>query len=394
MELWKKNLCICWVGTFATSSGLSQLAPILPLYIEHLGITDIADVEMWSGLAFGITGLMMAFFSPIWGQAADRYGRKPMLLRASLGMALVISAMGFVTSVHQLVGLRLLMGVISGFNSGAMTLIATQTPKNHVGWALGTLSTGMIGGSLLGPLIGGYLAEAVGMRSVFFSTGILLLVAFTLTLCFVKEKMAKDQMKVLSSHEVWSLIENKKTLLAMFLTTYIMMVALFSIEPVITVYIRQLMDETTHIALISGMVFAASGLASMLAAPYLGKLSDRIGPQKVMLGGLIVAAILFIPQAFVTNEWQLLILRFLVGLATGALLPSINSLVKRITPDKITGRIFGYNQSAQFLGMFSGSLLGGHVSAYFGLQSIFFVTSALLFFNAIWVYFNVIKKMK
>lgn len=180
----------------------------------------------------------------------------------------------------------------------------------------------------------------------------------------------------------------------MFLTTYIMMVALFSIEPIITVYIRQLMDETTHIALISGMVFAASGLASMLAAPYLGKLSDRIGPQKVMLGGLIVAAILFIPQAFVTNEWQLLILRFFVGLATGALLPSINSLVKRITPDKITGRIFGYNQSAQFLGMFSGSLLGGHVSAYFGLQSIFFVTSALLFFNAIWVYFNVIKKMK
>jgi len=394
MELWKKNLCICWVGTFATSSGLSQLAPILPLYIEHLGITDIADVEMWSGLAFGITGLMMAFFSPIWGQAADRYGRKPMLLRASLGMALVISAMGFVTSVHQLVGLRLLMGVISGFNSGAMTLIATQTPKNHVGWALGTLSTGMIGGSLLGPLIGGYLAEAAGMRSVFFSTGILLLVAFTLTLCFVKEKMAKDQTKVLSSREVWSLIENKKTLLAMFLTTYIMMVALFSIEPVITVYIRQLMDETTHIALISGMVFAASGLASMLAAPYLGKLSDRIGPQKVMLGGLIVAAILFIPQAFVTNEWQLLVLRFLVGLATGALLPSINSLVKRITPDKITGRIFGYNQSAQFLGMFSGSLLGGHVSAYFGLQSIFFVTSALLFFNAIWVYFNVIKQMK
>jgi MFS transporter, DHA1 family, multidrug resistance protein len=391
MEMWKRNLFICWIGTFATSSGLSQLAPILPLYIEHLGISNTEEVEMWSGLAFGITGMMMAVFSPIWGQAADRYGRKPMLLRASLGMAIVISAMGFVTSVQQLVCLRLFMGVISGFNSGSITLIATQTPREHAGWALGTLSTGMIGGSLLGPLIGGYLSEFFGLRSVFFSTGILLLIAFTLTLFFVKDKFVLESKKIPSTLEVWNLISDKRLLIAMFITTYILTAALFSIEPIITVYIKQLMSETSHVALISGMVFAASGFASMLAAPRLGKLADKIGPHRVVMAALIAAGCLFIPQAFVQNEWQLLGLRFLLGAATAALLPSINTLVKRSTPDKITGRIFGYNQSAQFLGMFSGSLLGGQTAAHFGVRSVFLVTSVLLLLNAVWVYFNVFK---
>ncbi|MDU2064917.1 MAG: multidrug efflux MFS transporter [Sporomusaceae bacterium] len=391
MEMWKRNLFICWIGAFATASALSQIAPILPLYVEHLGVSDLESIEMWSGLAFGITGMMMALVSPLWGQAADRFGRKAMLLRASLGMAIVLFFMSFVTSVYQLVGLRLLMGTISGFNSGAITLIATQTPRDRAGWALGTLSTGMVGGSLLGPLIGGFLAEFLGVRSVFLSTSVLLLIAFALTLCFVKENFTLGDKKIFTTKQVWQMIPQRKLLLSMFLTTYLLSAALFSIEPIITVYIKQLMLETDHVALISGLVFAASGLASMISAPRLGKLSDKIGPEKVMTAALFIASLLFIPQAFVKNEWQLLGLRFLLGLATAALLPSVNTLIKRTTPDQVTGRIFGYNQSAQFLGMFSGSVLGGQTAAFLGIRSVFFVTSLLMLINACWVYFTVLK---
>ncbi len=393
MELWKRNLCICWVGSFATSSGLSQIAPVLPLYIEHLGVTNLPEVEMWSGVAFGITGLMMALVSPLWGSAADRYGRKPMLLRASLGMAIIVSAMGFVSNVYQLVGLRLLMGLISGFNSGSITLIATQTPRERAGWALGTLSTGMVGGSLLGPLIGGYVAELFGYRSVFLSTGCLLCIAFLLTLFLVKENFVVSDKKPPNTREVWRLIPNKHLLVAMFITTFILQLALFSIEPIISVYIKGLIPETSHVALIAGMVFAASGFASMLAAPRMGKLSDKIGPHKVVFAALIAAGCIFIPQAFVKNEWQLLGLRFLLGFSSAALLPSINTLIKRTTPDKVTGRIFGFNQSAQFLGTFSGSVLGGQTAAYLGIRAVFLVTSALLLLNAVWVYCNVFGKV-
>lgn len=393
METWKKNLFVCWFGCFATAAGLSQLAPILPLYIEQLGVHNTAEIEQWSGFAFGITFVLMAIASPLWGQAADKYGRKPMLLRASLGMAIIITCMAFVQNVYQLVGLRLIQGAVSGFISAAITLVATQAPKERSGWALGTLSTGAVGGMLLGPLIGGYLAETWGFRSVFLTTGALLLIAFVASLLFVQENFSAADRKVLRIREIWGLIPNPQVMIAMFITTFILQFALLSIEPIITVYIGQLSSNMSHVVLVSGMVFAASGLANMLAAPHLGKLSDRIGPQKVMLVALIAAGLLFIPQAFVTNSWQLMGLRFLLGIAAGGLLPAINTLVKRNTPDHIAGRAFGFNQSAQFLGSFGGSVLGGQVAAMFGIHYVFFVTSALLLLNAAWVYMTVCKQV-
>ena len=386
MEFWKKNLLVCWFGVFATSTGLSQLAPILPLYINQLGVHDLADIEHWSGLIYGVTFIVMAVFSPIWGQAADKYGRKPMLLRASLGMAIVIAGMGFVQNVYQLAGLRLLQGTISGFTSASITLIATQTPKEHSGWALGTLSTGSVAGMLLGPLFGGYLAGIMGIRSVFFVIGSLLLIAFITSFLFVQEEFAVSHKKTQSFKEVWHLIPDVKVMVAMFVTTFVLQLALMSIQPIITVYITQISENTTHVAFISGMVFAASGFASILAAPRLGKLSDKIGPHKVILGALLAAGILFIPQAFVQNYWELMGLRFLLGIATAGLLPSINTLLTQISPDEITGRVFGYNQSVQFLGSFGGSILGGEVAAMFGIHYVFFFTSALLLINALWVY--------
>jgi len=392
MEFWKKNLLVCWFGCFATAAGLSQIAPVLPLYIEHLGVENIEEIEQWSGIAFGVTFIVMAIASPIWGQAADRYGRKPMLLRASLGMAIVITCMGFVQNVYQLVGLRLIQGAVSGFVSAAITLIAIQVPKERAGWALGTLSTGAVGGMLLGPLIGGYLAETWGFRSVFYATGTLLMIAFMASLLFVQEEFQPPKKNVLSFREVWSLIPNPRIMITMFVTTFILQLALLSIEPIITVFITQL-HVTTHIALISGMVFAASGLANMLAAPQLGKISDKIGPHKVILVALIVAGLLFIPQAFVKNPWQLMGLRFLLGIAAAGLLPSINTLIMRNTPKSITGRSFGYNQSAQFLGSFGGSLLGGQTAANFGIHYVFFITGSLLLLNALWVYTTLYKQV-
>jgi DHA1 family multidrug resistance protein-like MFS transporter len=393
MEVWKRNLFICCLGAFATSAALSQIVPILPLYIEQLGVQDKSQIEMWSGFSFGCTTLVLALVSPFWGKMADNYGRKLMLLRASLGMAIVVICMGFVQNLYQLVALRLLQGTIAGFNSGAITLIATQTAKERAGWALGTLSTGSVGGALLGPLIGGYLAEVMGLRSVFFAMGLFLMIAFILTLIFVKEDFVKKEACRLSFHEICGRLPDRRLLLSMFVTTFILSLALFTIEPIVTVYIDALSPSNDHIALISGLVFSASGIASMLAAPWLGKLSDKIGAHKVILVALITASCLFIPQAFVRNEWQLMALRFLLGLSTGALLPSINTLLKQCIPNDVAGQVFGYNQMAQFLGTFSGAVAGGQIAAHFSLNYVFLVTSALLLFNAVWVYFNVFTRV-
>lgn len=217
-------------------------------------------------------------------------------------------------------------------------------------------------------------------------------VAFIASFLFIKENKVTTNQCTLNFHEVWERLPNHKVTVCLFITTLIMQLALMSIQPIITVYITQLSSDMNHIALISGAVFAASGLASIIAAPKLGKISDQIGPQKVLLAALIVAGVLFIPQAFVEHSWELGVLRFLLGLATAGLLPSVNSLIKQSTPQLITGRAFGYNQSAQFLGVFLGSVLGGQMAGTFGIHYVFFFTGALLLMNGLWVYHTIYKE--
>lgn len=393
MEIWKRNLLVCWFGMFVTGVGMSQLAPILPLYIKQLGVHNANSIAQFSGIAFGITYIISAVFSPIWGHAADRFGRKPMLLRASLGMSIIIFCMGFASNVYILIGLRLLQGVITGYGTACTTLIATQTDQEHAGWALGTLSTANIAGSLFGPTIGGFIAENVGLQNVFFITGALMMVAFITTTLFVKESFIRENKKVLGFKELWNMVPEKSLTITMFVTFFILALAMYSVEPIITVYITQLSGNTGHVALLAGITFSASGLANVITAPRLGKISDKIGAHKVILAALIAAGVVFIPQAFVKNPWQLMGLRFLLGLALAGLHPSVNTIIKKITPDSLTGRVFGFNMSAGYLGIFGGAVLGGQVAAYLGIRYIFFLTSTLLLLNAVWVYFKVYKKL-
>ncbi len=393
MKMWKRNLIVCWFGMFVTGIGISQIAPVMPLYIKHLGVANNSAIAEYSGIAFGITYIISAIFSPIWGNAADRIGRKPMLLRASLGMSIVISIMGFAPNVYVLIALRMLQGTITGYSTACTTLIATQTDKKNAGYALGTLSTASIAGSLLGPTIGGFIEDTIGLEPVFYITGAMLFIAFIATALFVKENFVKEEKKVFTTKEIWNSVPEKNLTIGLSVTFFIISLALYTIEPIITVYVAQLNKSTAHVAIIAGLAFSASGFANIIAAPRLGKLSDKIGAHKVMLFSLIAAGVIYIPQAFVTNPWQLMGLRFLLGLTLGGLNPSVNTLIKKITPNSITGRIFGFTISAGYLGIFGGSVLGGQIAARFGISCIFFVTSGLLLLNALWVYFNVYKKL-
>ncbi|MCL6625252.1 MAG: multidrug efflux MFS transporter [Alicyclobacillus shizuokensis] len=393
MPIWKRNLFVCWFGMFVTSIGMSQIAPVLPLYIRHLGVHDKALIDQFSGIAFGITYIVSAVFSPIWGKAADKYGRKPMLLRASLGMAVVIFSMGFAQNVYELIGLRLLQGVITGYGTACTTLIATQTDNEHAGWALGTLSTANIAGSLLGPTIGGFIEDNLGMPDVFFITGALLLIAFITTVLFVKESFTRPGKKTLSTKEIWGILPEKSLTLIMLATFFVINLSLYSVQPIITVYVGELSHNASHVALLAGITFSVTGLANIIAAPILGKISDRFGAHRVIWVALAVAGIVFIPHAFVQDAWQLMVLRFVFGLAAAGLSPSVNTLLKKITPGSVTGRVFGFSMSAGYLGVFGGSVLGGQIAAYMGIPYVFLITSALLLMDAVWVYFQVYKKL-
>ena len=377
---WRQNLYVCLFGSFTTIIAMTLLLPFLPLYVEQLGVRSPAAIVRWSGVAFGVTFLAASLVSPIWGRLADRYGRKLMLVRASLGMAIVMSMIGLAHNIYELVALRLVIGLAGGYASGSVILVAMQTPKDRSTWALGTLSIGVMAGSFVGPLLGGVLPGLIGLRETFFAAGGAIFVAFLATCFLIREERTGGAIakKTGPRTGTWAAIPDRRPVFAMLATALLLMFANMSIEPIITVYVAQLVPDRDRIALMSGLVMAASALASILAAPRVGRLADRIGAWPVVVGCLVSSGLLLIPQAFVTDAWQLVVLRFLMGLALAGLLPSVTALIRHSVPDEVTGGVLGYSQSAQYMGQITGPLMGGFAGAQFGMRSVFFATSALM----------------
>lgn len=389
METWKLNLISVWLGCFFTGLAMSEILPFLPLYIEQLGVHDHQALSIWSGLVFSGTFLVSSVVAPLWGSLADRKGRKLMLLRAALGMAIVMVLQGFAQNVWQLFILRTLMGLTSGYIPNAMALVASQVPRDKSGWALGTLSTGQVAGVIIGPLIGGFMADHLGLRTVFFVTGGLLFTSFLITLFLIKERVVPvSKANRLSGKAVFTSLPYPMLILSLFVTTMMIQLANGSISPILTLFIRNLADNTQNIAFISGVIAAVPGVSALLSAPRLGKLGDRIGAHRVLIAALIFCFVLFCLMATINTPVQLGILRFMLGFGDGALMPAVQALLVKYSSDQVTGRIFGYNQSFMYLGNVVGPLIGSSVSAMMGFRWVFLVTAILVLFNAAQVWWS------
>lgn len=386
MEAWKLNLISVWLGCFFTGLAMSQILPFLPLYVEQLGVSGHQSLSIWSGLVFSGTFLVSALVSPLWGSLADRKGRKLMLLRASLGMAIVIALQGMVTNVYQLFALRALMGLTSGYIPNAMALVASQVPRDKSGWALGTLSTGQISGVIAGPLLGGLMADHLGLRVVFFVTAGLMFVSFLITLFLIKERRIEvKKADRLSGKAVFQSLPYPALIVTLFISTLMIQLANSSISPILTLFIKELSGDSDNIAFISGMIAAVPGVAALISAPRLGRLGDRIGTARILLAALGLTTLLFAIMAWVETPLQLGILRFLLGFADGALMPAVQTLLLKYSSDQVTGRIFGYNQSFMYLGNVVGPLIGSGVSALLGFRWVFAVTAVLVLLNCLQV---------
>ncbi|WP_212627231.1 MFS transporter [Pseudomonas sp. PP3] len=377
---WRRNLAVCVFGSFTTLVSLSMLLPFLPLYVQQLGVTNQADVVQWSAVAFGATFFGTAMTAPLWGRLADRFGRKPMLVRAAIGMAIVMSLIGLARDVSDLVVLRLIAGLIGGYASASIVMIGSQVPREKAGWALGVLSTGALSGNLIGPLVGGFLPQWVGIRGTFFVGGAMIALAAITTIVLIREDFNRqsdgsrrtDNTQTPADRSRWPVIG------ALLLTAMMVLLANMSIEPIITVYIGHLGVVFDEQARIAGVVMACSALGSILTAAKLGALADRVGSWNVIIGCLLVTGLVMVPQAYVTQWWQLAVLRGLMGMSIAGLLPAIAKLIRHSVQEHNTGKILGYLQSAQFSGQVIGPLIGGQIGAHFGLHQVFLVTGALL----------------
>lgn len=324
MENFNRTLLVCWFGVFTTSMGLSQIAPILPFYIKELGHVDTSEIAFYSGLAFGITPLFMAVFSPLWAFLGAKYGYKNMLLRASFGMSVLTLWLSFAHSALEVVFVRGLTGIISGFTSAAVVFIAVIAPKEKVAYALGTLSTASISGSLLGPLFGGFVTEFFSISTVFDMVAFLIACSFVTIYFFIHERKIQKEAK----KNTQKVKENKTLIIVLFITTFVIQFGTFGVMPILSIYVEQI-HQGGNLALWAGMVVAASGISNLFFAPKLGKIADKIGPSKIIFGALIFCGICFYLQAVVSNVYMLIFMRLLIGVGLGGLLPCVNALLKK-----------------------------------------------------------------
>lgn len=398
MEQWKKNLIVLWFGQFLVMAGMTMIIPFLTLYLQFdLGLSDPHEISVWAGIIFAGNFVTAFIFQPIWGKVSDRYGRKMMLLRSGFGMAIVMVLMGFATNPWHLLLLRMLNGTISGFNPASIALVSTTTPKEKMGFAMGTLQSGAMAGTILGPFIGGLLADAVGYRPIFYITGTLLFVASLLALFVVKESfdLAKAARRAQASIlEGLRQVSRIPQLMALFTVTLLIQFANMSPMTLIPLYVQELHGSTENIAFLAGFVSSATGLSNLLASPLLGRLSDRIGAERVLAVSLVGSALAFIPQAMADTVWQLTIARFVLGIFLGGLIPAVNALIRKYTPDGMESRAYSFNSSTLSLGNMIGPVTGGALSGYIGIHGLFLVSGAMMLLNGVWVWHSLLRRRR
>lgn len=394
--IWKRNLYILSIAVFIAGIAFSEIMPFLSLYINTLGDFTHQQLNFWSGIVYSGTFIVSAVVSPWWGKLADKKGRKPMILRAGLGMAIVIASMGLVQNVWQLLLLRMLQGVFAGFISNSNALVATETPKTNSGQALGTIASATTAGTLLGPLIGGALTSIFSYRVTFMITGGLLLICSALVLFFVHEAdfTPITAKKLEKTSGVIKSLRSPQLIFGLLLTTMIIQAANNSINPIVSLYVRQLLNNHGNVVFISGIIAALPGIATFLVASRFGALGDRIGTHKIIVVGFIAASIFFFLTAFVQNTVELGILRFLVGFSDACLFPQVQTMLTKNSPAAVTGRIFSWNQSAMYIGNIIGPLLGSTVSGLFNYSAVFIVTTGIVLLNLLLFRINVIRNIQ
>ena len=360
-----------------------MILPFISLYIEEFGDFSDSYVQNWSGWIFGITFVTALLFAPVWGRFGDKYGRKLILIISASGLGICLLLMGFATSVHQLFILRFLMGFFTGFIPTSQALISTQTSKRVAGRVLGTLQTGSITGSLMGPMIGGSMADMFTYADTFKWTSISIFISAILVTFGVREiKMhfadddQDDDRKYTSKDVILHIVKNPVLLVVMLLSALIQ-IAHFSIQPILSLFVAHI-HGPANIALYSGMAFSAAGLGNLLMTRQWGKLGDRIGYTKILVFLLFMAGIVYLPAGFVTDIWQLVIIRFLLGISIGGMVPLRIAYIRQEAPLAMQGEVLGYNNSLRFFGNIIGPVLGGAISGFFGFTAVFLVTSTLL----------------
>ena len=377
---WRRNLWTLAFAVMLSGSSYTMVIPFLPLYLLDIGASP-QNVNMWSGMVLSVTFLVAAVLAPYWGRCADKSGRRRMVMRSGFSLAVVYFLGSLVRSPLDLFFVRLLQGFANGFVPAAMAIVAASTPKEHLGFSLGIMQTTLLIGGILGPLVGGTLSHIFGMRLSFVVAAGIIFCGTLVVGWLVVEPETENKS---TSQETGSILEDLKTafanrrLVQMMLLLFAVQAVGMVLQPVIALYVAELQGTMDGVALKAGLVFSLAGIAGALSAPVWGRLGQTRGFLKIMVIAFLGAGVFNLWQFFANDIYQFGVLQFLYGLFIVGVFPAINAIAISSADADSQGRVFGLTTTANQLGQMLGPVLGGVISSWLGIASVFLFTGSIL----------------
>lgn len=370
---YNKNIITLVASMFLVASGYTMVIPFLPLYLGELGVPD-HEIALWTGLVFSSCFLVAGIMGPIWGKLADLGGKKKMAVRAAVLLGFSYLFCGLCQNQYHLMAARAFQGFANGFVAASMAIISDSADSDKLGGTLGMAQTSLVVGGILGPLMGGALSHAFGMRNTFFLSALFLWIVAVAVIVFVKDRntgtVHKTREKTSISQDL-SYAAHNPSLRELLLLTFFLQTTLLMIQPVTSLYVGELMHHEGNIELTAGFIMSSGGLAGALTTTLWGKFGQSHGYYYAMALTLLSAGAFTILQSIPDSIWGFGICQFLVGCFVIGANPSINAALVEHTPSDFRGRIFGLSNTAQQFGNMCGPLLSSLISMALGIWEVY-----------------------
>jgi DHA1 family multidrug resistance protein-like MFS transporter len=405
-QKWQLPFTVVVLAELVTLMGFQTSISIIPFFLqEDLAITTDREIKFWISILMALPGLTMAIAAPIWGNMADRYGKRIMLLRAMAGGSITIFLMSFVQSPYQLLILRIVQGALTGSVAAATILVASLVPSAKAAFALGVLQVGVYMGGALGPALGGILFKLVGGRANFLTTSLLLFASFLVTFFLVPEpttpNKTENNAKLLTKKKLidFSPLIQRPFLLFLISVVFVAQVAFNMVGSIIGVFIQLISPHLSlaQSAKTTGIVLMCAALASAGGAIFFSFLGKRINFEKLLVVSFIGSALCYIPQALSDNWHFLLIFRVIDSFFVGGVIPGLNTMLVANADKQKQGAVFGLSSAFATTGAALGPALGGVIAQLMhgvaGYRLAFFTSSLFLFILSV-IIINWLKTSK
>lgn len=374
LEPWQRNQYVVVLTVAAANFGFNFFQPFLPLYVRYLGVTDVGEAAFWSGLLVGITPLFSSILAPFWGNLADRFGYKPLVLRALFGISLMVLLLSFAPNVVWAFWLRLVMGMVSGFTPMAMALAIRSGPSERVGQAVGLTQAAQFFPLAVGPPLGGLLSDRFDVRANFVVAGIVTALAGLLLIVLLRDEPRPTRTVTSEKRErgrggmlgLLALPGFAAVLIVLFLAQFTDR----SLPPLLPLYLIEIGTPPDGLATITGLVISSGAVAASLASATIGRLARpertrRILPFALAGGCLVMAGLAFAPA------WpEVLAVRLALGFVAGITISLTYALGARLAPADRTGAALGVLSGCTGLGGAFSPFLAG-VLGSLSLRAVF-----------------------